>query len=273
MGACILCGKSAGLFYSLHKECFNKYDSSNQHIANLIESGLGRQSTQNISEQIEQHIKSHSFTGEASSRTLNRALEFYAKNHLNKNQLKDINITAWLELLEHLSPDESLFINANFVVQQQNLPAVSALNENLFPEKNCNPANFSIELNSTEQLWWCFEGAYIEQSQPNKSGRQWSIVMQIFEGLLPKKKQKQKKALQTERSNTGKLLLTSQRIQFEGGSESSGVRHRDIYSCTPVPGGVKIQSTEPKSLPKTYACEDGRLLYLFIKKASELDEG
>ncbi len=263
MGACILCGKSAGLFYSLHKECFNRYDDSNQQIAELLTSSLGDKSTHIISEEIFQLIDNHSFTKEASSRTLNRSLEYFSKNHLNKSHLKDINISAWLELLDLMSPDESLFINSDFIVQQQNLPALLALTENKFPEMNCNPANFSLELQSDEQLYWCFEGAYEEQSVPLENNRQWSVVMQIFEGL--RFKRKQKKSLCIEKSDVGKLLLTNQRIHFEGMNELSSVSLGNIYSCTPVAGGVRIQSREPQSLPKTYKCEDGRLLYMFLK--------
>ena len=267
MGACILCGKSAGLFYSLHKKCFKKYNDSNHQIANLISSGLGKQSTLTISEQIQQHIQSLSFTSEASARTLNRALEYFSKNHIDIHQLRETDISDWLELIDCLSPDESLFINTNFVAQQQNLFAVVSLLDNSFPDKNCNSANFSIELNPNEQLWWCFDEAYVEQSQPIRDGAQWSIVRQIIKDVLPNKKQKQ--SFLTSRSDTGKLLLTNQRIQFEAGNESSEVLHSEIFSCTPVSGGVKIQSTQAKSLPMTYACNDGRLLYLFIKKASE----
>ena len=268
MGACILCGKSAGLFYALHKDCFNKYDNSNNHISRILESGLGNKSAQNIAEQIWQHINEHSFTLEASRRTLNRSLEHFSKYTIEKSHLQNFDISAWLELLDCLSLEESLFINTNFIVQQQNLPAVLALSNNSFPESNSNPANFSIELNPDEQLWWCFDGAYLEQILTTNSERQWSVVMQIVENFRIRKKQKN--ATKVEKSDKGKLLLTNQRIYFENGRECISASHEDIFSCTPIAGGVKIQTSESKALPQNYICEDGRLLFLFLSKAKEL---
>jgi len=264
MGACILCGKSAGLFYSLHKSCFEKYNSSDQVIARYLLEGLSQAESAQLANIITNEISSYEFLAEAQQRTLNRSLEYFSRHHIEKNNNIPFNIESWVDLLGELTPDESLFVNKHFVTQQQNLLAVRILQSQQLPESNCNPANFSIELRENERLWWCFNKCSLEQLKPLKNKRQWSIVMQVAGSLLPKK---QKQTLERETIGEGKLLISNQRVCFERDEEAVFTEYRDIYSCTPVSDGVRLQSRQLTAIAQTYYCEDGRLLYSFIKYA------
>ena len=268
MGACILCGKSAGLFYSLHKNCFAKYNKSNQVIAEQLLKGLGNAESEQLANIITNEIGSYQFAEEAQQRTLNRALEFFSEHYIGKNTL--LNISSWLALLNELSPTEVLFVNKYFITQQQNLLAIESLQTGQLPEGNCNPANYSVELRETEQLWWCFNESSLEQLKPAENMRQWSIVMHIAESLFRKKN---KQSLEKQKLGEGKILLTNQRMYFDSGEEVLFTEYRDIYSCTPVNNGVRLQPTHMKAVPDTYYCEDGRLLYAFIKHAQNLLKG
>jgi hypothetical protein len=264
MGACILCGKSAGIFYSLHKKCFEKYNASDQIIADHLITGLGKTEPAKLANIIIAEITQCGFATEAKQRTLNRSLEYFSKQHIEKNKTISFDILSWVEVLNELAPNESLFVNKHFVYQQQNLLAMQALRRQQLPESNSNSTNFSISLRENEQLWWCFNKASLEQLKPISNKRQWSVIMQIAEGLLPKKN---KQSLKRENFGEGKLLITNQRVYFERDEKAVFTEYQDIYSCTPVSDGVRLQSRELTAITHTYYCEDGRLLYGLIKHA------
>ncbi len=267
MGACILCGKSAGLFYSLHKSCFEKYNASNEAIEIILNSGLGQLEANELAQNVRAFIGEHEFSSEASQRMLNRALEHFSKIHIEKKLTDNLVINAWLDLLKILSPDENLFLNEHFIVQQENFPALLTLKQGKLPDSNCHPANFSIELNQDEQLWWCFDESHVEQLCTVNKSRQWTILMQIIGNVLPGKKQKNK--FESQILAKGRILLTNQRMCFDEKEGVSTVSYNNIYSCTPIAGGARVQLKDSGAVPQTYMCEDGRLLYLFLRYASE----
>ena len=264
MGACILCGKSAGLFYSLHKTCFEKYNASEQLIAEQLLEGLGRVESIQLASKIKSEIASYKFAAEAQQRTLIRSLEYFAKQHIENSKNTSFDIISWIDVLHDLAVDESLFVNKHFVYQQQNLPALHALQRQELPESNANPSNFSIKLQENEQLWWCFNKGSLEKLKPVKQKRQWSVIMQLAESILPKKTAQ---PLERDSFGEGKILITSQRVCFETDEDTVFIQFVDLYSCTPVSDGVRLQSRQLTSTPYTYYCEDGRLLYGFIKYA------
>ena len=264
MGACILCGKSAGPFYSLHKSCYSKYDNSNSLIATIISEGLGKDSAAKLASKINAQISECEFVAEAQQRTLSRALEYFAAHHIETTHLSSSQIDSWIDLLEALSPQESWFINQNFLSQQYNVHALQQLKGHRLPESNRHPANYSIKMREQETLWWCFDKCEIQQDKPIENKRQWSVVMQIIESAVRKK---QKQTLGRSSLGEGKLLITNQRIYFDSNELKEELMHRDIYSCTPVINGVRLQSKQSTAMPKIFLCEDTRLLFEFIQFA------
>ena len=266
MGACILCGKSAGLFYSLHKNCVEKYNASDQIITDHLIDGLDKAESAQLANTITSEIAGYGFSSEAQQRTLNRSLEYFFKHHIERSNNAAFSISSWLEVLSELAPDESLFVDKHFIAQQQNLSALHVLKNFQLPEANCNPTNFSIMLREGEQLWWCFNKGSMEQLKPIKSKRQWSVVMHLAESLLSKKN---KQSLETESLGEGKLFITNQRVCFEKDGEVVFTEYGDIYSCTPINNGIRLQPRQLNAISRTYFCEDGRLLYKFIKYAQK----
>ena len=264
MGACILCGKSAGLFYSLHKNCYQHYEDSRLKIAELLSKQLGDSQPSQLAKQISHHVEKCGFVAEANQRTLIRGLEYFVSDNVEINQLTAEQIHAWLEVLEILSPDESLFVDPYFLAQQYNLPALYQLNTQSLPDSNRHPANYSISLRDQETLWWCFDNSEIKRDEPVEQAQSWSIMMHIIKTILPKKHQA---SVRKASLGDGKLLITNQRIFFESQELVDELGYNDIYSVTPVKNGVRIQSRSASSTAKSYLCDDGRLLFNFIKHA------
>ena len=265
MAACILCGKSAGLFHALHKGCLEKYHQSDREIGELLLSRLGNTDCATLTAGIDRILTGYGFKKAARQRTLVRALEFFPKKYIDKNPA--IDVAAWINFLKAQPFDERLLLNKHFVVQQENLPALQSLRRNKLPKVNGRPADFPTQLRAQESLWWCFNHASMLALSPAAPRRQWSVIRQLVDGLLAGKP---KPSLPPAPVATGKILLTSQRLHFTAARRAAIIiEYANIYSCTPVADGVRIQIKLPQALPETYLCEDGRLLYQFLHYARE----
>lgn len=264
MGACILCGKSAGPFYSLHKKCYSKYNESNQIIADYLIQGLQKDDSSQLASKITQHIENCGFIAEAQKRTLNRALEYFVSHYADKEPLTQAQIKSWINLLGELPLDETLFVNQYFLTQQYNLSALNELKNACLPESNRHPANYAIKLYEQEELWWCFDNSEIEQDNPVEDKRQWSVMMHLMNSMFAKNR---KRSLEKKSLGDGKLLITNKRIYLESDQYTQELAHREIYSVTPIKNGVRIQSKVSSAKPQAFLCEDGRLLFAFIKHA------
>ena len=262
MGACILCGKSAGFFYSLHKDCFAKYQTSEESLLNILSNQLGIGAAGNIASQLQEYIEELGFTDEAAQRTLIRALEKFSASQLET--LPEKKFQDWLTLLGKLALDESLFINTHFVQQQLNYPLVRDLRADILPTSNANHTNFSVEMSQGEEMWWCFSSSHVETLRPKHAQKKWSVLTQIVNNTLPAKK---KNLLETEELGKGKIWLTNHCIYYESEEGVQSFAYKSIKAFTPVKNGVRLQLEELNSRPQTLYCEDGRLLFEFIRFA------
>ena len=262
MGACILCGKSAGFFYSLHKSCFERYLSSESELIKIIEEQLSVSSCGQLVNQLQSQVADYGFTKEASQRTLIRALEKFSNENLEK--ISDQKYSDWLRLLKELVLDESLFINANFLQQQENYPLIKSLRSGFLPQSNANPANFSVQLNDDEMMRWCFSSCRVEQTKPKQDHGKWSVIKQIMDNTLPSKR---KELLETSEIGEGKIWLTNQNMYYESSAGVNVIEYKNIYSYTPIKDGIRLQLKDLQSRPQSFYCEDGRLLFEFLQFA------
>ena len=262
MGACILCGKSAGFFYSLHKDCFARYESSEKSILNILSDQLAADAPVDIAEHLRSYVSSLGFSDEASQRTLIRALEKFSASQLEKFYTDDYQ--DWLELLDKLALDESMFINSNFILQQINYPVARNLRAGILPLSNANQANFTVQMSHDEEMWWCFSSSHIETLRPKQEQKSWSVLTQIINNMLPAKK---KNLLEAQELGKGKIWLTNRCLYYESEAGVESFDYKRIYACTPVKNGVRLQLETLNSRPQTFYCEDGRLLFEFIHYA------
>lgn len=256
MGACVLCGKSAGFFYALHKECYAAYQNAQKDLLESLRAQLSKGDITALAHQMQVSLEPLNFTSEARQRCLIKALEEYAQQQVGAFK-DDQTIQYWLDLIAELRLDESLFVNPYLIAQQRNLPILRALQAGQHPVCNQNAIAFPGTLDADEELWWMFAQGEIQQKQAQQ--KQWSVVTQIIDNLRPKKS-----SLFTQSLATGSLWLSNKRIYFDMDSDLSFVDYREIYSCTPAQNGVTLQTQQSSALARTYQCEDGRLLYQFI---------
>ena len=264
MGACVLCGKSAGLFYSLHKQCYAQFQSQADRIVELLSKQLEHTPSADLARQSQHIVQQLGFVEEAQQRALVRALETYAKqNFLRKDYTLKASI-AWVELLGHLDIDQKLFLDANFIIDQKNLPIQAELRTGKLPSCNCNSIQFPQNLQIDEDLWWRFAEVQLDQLQPQQPHRRWTIAYHILESCLPSKTTK---AVQQQSLGEGTLWLTNYGLYFETGQELLAIAYHDIYALTPKFDGVVLQSKQLQARPQTFRCADGKLLYQFLRFA------
>jgi hypothetical protein len=233
MGACILCGKSAGFFYALHKECYASYQGAQKDLLECLSKGLQKSDILSLASKMRAHVEPLGFHSEARQRCYIKALEAYVEQQPSAFK-NDQTLHYWLELITHLQLDESLFVDPHLISQQRNLP-----------------------LDAGEELWWMFAQGEIKQKQAQQ--KQWSVVTQIIDNLRPGKS-----SFVTQSLASGALWLSNKRIYCAFDNDLSSIDYREIYSCTPAQNGVSLQIQQSTALAKTYQCEDGRLLYQFI---------
>ena len=269
MGVCVLCGKSAGLFYSLHKKCYQRFQSSADPIVNLLASKLGDEPVSQLAQQLHEQIHSFEFVGEAQQRTLVRGLEAFSSQEFERKENITVSIPAWLELLEYLAIDESLFINPSFIAQQKMLPGVQSLHAGQLPARNCSTDQFPGEMQLKEELLWHFSQVRYEQLQPQAQKRQWSVIGQILSSALPNKRKQS--VLQRQEIGQGELWLSNQRMCFVGEREFISIDLGNIQTITPEYSGVTLQFRELATMSQTFRCEQGQLLYHFLRYAQKMD--
>ena len=261
MGACVLCGKSAGLLHSLHKNCYQQYQSETDLLVDVLVTRLNSLPIEQLTKEIHQQVEALSFVSEARSRTLVRSLEKFAEAHLQSKQGMQKYADTWPALLTHLQPDESLFIDPAFIARQQNFTALSALARGELPV--CNVGENATILRDKESLWWRFDDASIYHLSAPTKEKKWSVASQLMNNMLPKK-QKQDVCVADAK---WMLSVTNQRLLFMSDEEDLSIGYQDVYSVTPFDGGIKLQQKQEQAMPQLIRCEDERLLFLLIRYA------
>ena len=220
-----------------------------------------------LARQLQTIVQRLEFVEEARQRALVRALETYAKEKFAHDDFTLDDSTAWARLLDYLKIERKLFINPNFIAEQLNLPVLAVLRKGILPACNCNAIQFPLDLQNNETLWWRFADVRMEQLQPQHSKQTWSVAMHILQSSLPSKP---KKAVEHKELGTGTLWITDQFIHFEQEQRMISFAHQEIYALTPEVDGVTVQRRELQTRPQTFRCEEGRLLYEFLRFAQSL---
>tara|TARA_B110000971_G_scaffold221999_1_gene272443 strand:- start:15575 stop:16387 length:813 start_codon:yes stop_codon:yes gene_type:complete len=260
---CVLCGRSAGLFYRLHKACYAKHQSLSEQFYASISEQIEQQSTADLAAALQQSLLQHNFLVEPAKRALVRALEKFAEDQLN-NQSTDALLQRWSDLLLRLALPENLFLSANFVSRQTALLGLKSLKQAQMPALNMSTDSFTETLAEDEELLYCFPKASLLKTQEQRA--QWSLARQLFRGLLGNRTHS---AVQEKQEIVITLWLSNQCLYFRGEGQHFELRLEQIFSLTPQPNGVMIQSKLAEAKPLILQDANGHLLYSFLKQIKE----
>ncbi len=263
MARCVLCGRSAGLFYRLHKGCYAEHQALSEQLYKTLSDQIGRQSADDLASALQRSLLRHNFLVEPAKRALVRALEKYAEQQLNSESPNAV-LQAWSDLLLALALPEKLFLTPNFVSQQTALLGLKSLSQEQMPALNIPADRFTEELAEGEELLYYFPQASLQHTQVQTA--QWSLARQFFRGLLGNRTQS---AVQTKQQTAIDLWVSNQCLYVRGEKQRLDIKFEHIFSLTPQPDGVMIQSRLADAKPVILQDVNGRLLYGFLKQVAK----
>ncbi len=261
MARCVLCGRSAGLFYRLHKACYAEHQALSEQLYKTLSDQIERQSADDLASVLQQSLLRHNFLVEPAKRALVRALEKYAEQQLSSDSPSSL-LQAWSDLLLVLALPDKLFLTPNFVSQQTALLGLKSLSQDQIPALNIPADRFTEELAEGEELLYYFPQTSLLHTQEQSA--QWSLARQLFRGLLGNRTHS---AVQAKQQATIELWVSNQCLYLRGEKQHSiDIKFEHIFSLTPQSNGVMIQSRLADAKPVILQDVNGRLLYGFLKQ-------
>lgn len=266
MGKCIVCNKTAGPFYTLHKACYQVYEDTRECLRQVF------------SKSIESSLQADEFLD-----TLNAcrpSLSF--SSHLFKSLVKHIWEEQANQIIKSKSPNAehakyllnvapALQIEDKDVAQYlftrlSNIEHLVSINQKQLISKSFTEMHQVIDMVNDESLIWVFEETLILQQQRSSETKQWTIFQSIVNNLFKKSRYKK---LEVIVEAVGKLAITSQNIYFITKKETKKLNYSDIYDITPMQDGVRIQTTQKDTTPNTYITGDGRFTFTLLRYAQD----
>ena len=258
MGKCIVCDRSAGPFYSLHKTCYQAYQDVRGDLQRIF------------SESIESAVKAEEL-----------AEALYGcrpASPFSLRQFENLIIRTWQEQAGQIVRSKSLdHRHANYLLavapvlaiedkdvephlfqRLANIQHLERINQGKPALKIFTALDDGIDLAPDEAVIWVFEDVMkAEQQQSRAENQQWSIFQSILNGLFNKSRYKDKE-LRIKVEAAGNLAITNQSLYYVTKGKVTEICLADIYSITPMKDGVRIQTTQRDTTPDTYITDIGR---------------
>lgn len=267
MGKCIVCSKSAGPFYSLHKACYKIYEGARecleQTLSKCIRSDVHGDE---LLDSLYSCKPQSNFSLSLFESLIRRAWQDQAKEVLKSQPLNSNHAKYLLAVAPELEIQDK-DVEPYLFSKLANLENLICINQNKAVSINSSVLNNKIDLIDDEALLWVFEDTLkVEQLRYSKE-KQWSVFQSIVNNLFSKSRYKEL-AIKTEAA--GYLAITNQHYYYITKEKTIKVRITDIYSITPMKDGVRIQTTQRNTTPNTYLTGDGRFTYALLCYAQNL---
>ena len=269
MGRCIVCNKSAGPFYSLHKACLTVYqDVQNCLHTTISESVASDDSTNSTISLIDTCLPSENFSKQYFKTLFLKAWQKQADYVLSHSEL---NVSAAKKLLQFA---EELEITADSVepytlTRLANMEFLNKLQNHQTISKIFGKVANEFELEKDESTVWVFEGTTKTEQQRYSDEQKWTIFNSLLNNLFNKSRYKE---LATKTEESGVFLITNQAIHYKSQNNISVTRYSDIHSITPMKNGVRIQPLRGTATPDTYYTGDGRFTYALLQHVQSLNK-
>lgn len=261
MGKCIVCNKSAGPFYSLHKACYQVYQDTRGNLRQIF------------SESIESAMTAEELAGALH--------DCRPASPFSPHQFKNLIVRTWQEqatqVIKNTSPNDRhanclLAVASVLAIEDKdvepylfqrlaNIQHLTRINQGQPALKVFKTVNNEIELESDESVIWVFEDVFKEERQHPAEDKQWNVFRSILNGLFNKSRYKESE-VKTEA--TGALTITNRNLYYATEKETVKICLTDIYAITPMKEGVRIQTTQRNATPDTYITGDGRFTYALL---------
>jgi len=268
VGKCVVCSKSAGPFYSLHKSCLSVYQDVRKCLHDAFFDCID--SAEDLSDPAD------------TIRSCKPSKQF------SESQFKELVIKAWKKQAEHVVKDALadlaaakilLHIADGFDINNEdvedyllarlsNVKYFDRIRNNQPVDKHFERVPEGIELEQYESVIWEFSDVSKAEQQRFPQEKQWTVLSSLLNIILMKKRYKEL-AIKTQKS--GLLLITNQGLYYKNNETITQTKFSEIHSVTPMKNGVRIQANLSGAMPDTYITGDGRFTYALLQYAQGLN--
>ncbi len=266
MGKCIVCNKSAGPFYSLHKACYQVYEDTRECVRQVFSNSIKFSLEANaFAAALNDCRPSASFSSSLFDSLVKRIWQEQANQIIKGKSLNAeyanylLNLALELEI-EDKDVEQYLFTRLSNIEHLVNINQMQPIS------RSFTGIHQLMDMVNDESLIWVFEETLMLKRQNSNENKKWTEFQSIVNILFKKSRYKQ---LEVIVEAVGKLAITSQNIYFITKKETIKVNYADIYDITPMQDGVRIQTTQRDSTPNTYITGDGRFIYTLLRYAQD----
>ena len=266
MGKCIVCAKSAGPFYSLHKACYQAYEDTRQCLRQVFSKSIETTLQEDeFVELLNDCRPSASFSLRLFEDLVKRAWQDQAKQIIKSKSLNAGHANYLRDLATTLEIEDK-DVEPHLFQRLANVEYLVCIDQRQPIAKIFTEIQVEFDLVDDESIIWVFEEATKVEQQRFSSDKQWTVFQSIINSLFNKPRYKE---LAVTAEATGRLAITNQNLYYLTEKEMTKIGFSDIYSITPMKDGVRIQTTQKDTTSKTYITGDGRFAYALLRYAQE----
>lgn len=267
MAKCVVCGKSVGPFYSLHKSCLSSYQGTRKSLKDILTECIA--------------------SGESSLEVVTKIQSCKPSAHFSEAHFKQLFLKAWQEQacvtikdttlnpaatkkLLHLAEKFNLNkedVDEHLLTRLYNVEYLNRLQKKLPLGKAFQQVADELELEQHETIIWVFKDTAKSEQLRYSQGKQWTVLSSVLNNVFMKKRYKQ---LAVNISDAGTLYVTDQSLYYKIQKTISRTKFSEIHSITPMKNGIRIQASQSGSMPDTYITGDGRFTYTLLQYAQGL---
>ena len=294
MGACVFCGKSAGLFRSRHSACAA---IENERLAAM---DAQRRAADIERDRLMRELQQEAFdtlhTG-ADLRTVEaRVLDAIAAGKIDHTHRRKLLVAAWLQGVERFLDDSVLEAHEeHLLVTYQNhfglsmedlnqtgtysrLAKSSVLRRVLAGELEdfAQTGNFAgVNFERGEVAVWSFQDVqHLEDVERRQVvGRSQGVSVRVMRGVYYRVGGfKGESVVTTERKDlgTGTLIATNINLYFIGERKTTKIPYRKVVSYTPYSNGIGLVRDTLTAKPQIFIIDDGWFAFNLVSNLSSL---
>ena len=266
MGRCIVCNKSAGPFYSLHKACFPAYENASRCIQHTLEDAVkSANRVGEVRQSVEACLPSRGFSPGLLVTLVRRAWKEQATRLVRSKSLNPEYANNLLSIACALGVDDRT-VAPDLFLKLSNIEYLACLQQGQRPLKAFSTGLDEFGMDAAESLLWVFEGVdKAGQKLPDKPGK-WALMQTILNNQFKRSRYRER---ELEVRAQGKLAITNQGIHYASEAETEKLGFTEIYAITPLADGVRIQPVYRDSRSSTYITGDGRFTYALLQYAQD----
>lgn len=276
MGKCIHCGKPAGLFRSVHKECQAKHESGKAEITSLVKTAAHNTSAisslKTAAEKIaEKYLIRTSDIPAMVIEGYERAVDGVFEDGVVTVE-EESNLD---EIQKHFGfGQKDLDKNGAFTKLVKGTVLREILSGKIPDKLNIN-GNLPFNLQKDEKLVWIFQNVqyYEQKTSHHYEGGSQGVSIRVAKGLYFRTggfRAYPVETTETVHVDTGTLAATSKHLYFAGTDKSFRIPYNKIVSYKPYSDGIQIQRDATTAKPQSFITGDGWFTYNLVMNLSQL---